>query len=73
MSDFLLVVPQGWIRINIEDATQIPGISAGAINSWVASGYFDILSTELVSLLPAGAVVLEAQVFNTDILLLRLE
>jgi hypothetical protein len=72
MSEFLLVIPEGWTQISMDAATQIPGVSAGGINSWIGSNYFDIMTSELSSLFPPGAVVLEAQVFNGETLLVRL-
>lgn len=74
MSDFILVIPQGWTRLDLEATTLIPGVSIPAIENWIASGYLTIMAQELINggILPADTIILEAQIFNGEMLLVRL-
>jgi hypothetical protein len=74
MSDFLLVVPPDWTKVDLEAACLISGVSIPAIESWIGSRYFDIMATELINggVLPEGSIILEAQIFNGETFLVRL-
>ncbi len=74
MSEFVMVIPPSWTRLDLEAACLIPGVSIPAIENWIASQYLEIMATELMNggVLPVGSIILEAQIFNGEMLLVRL-
>lgn len=66
MSDFLLIVPEGWTELNLDAVTQIPGVSTSALENWIANGQMEYITASLVDggLLPIESVVVDAKLFN---------
>lgn len=74
MSNFLLVAPEGWTQLDMAVCAQIPGVSNAAIENYVSSNALATLATELINggVLPTDSVILEAQTFNGEVLLVKL-
>ena len=74
MSNFVLVVPEGWTQLDLDVCIQAPGVTLLAIQTYIASLALDTLAIELINggILPAGSIILEAQVFNGETFLVRL-
>lgn len=74
MSDFLLIVPEGWTSIDLDAATQVPGISISGIENWIANNQMEYITVSLVDggIIAPEAIVLEAKLFNGTTFAVRL-
>lgn len=74
MSDFLMIVPEGWTKLDIDACQVIPGVTLATIDSYINSQAFGVLANELINggILPEGSVIIEAILFNGEIFLVRL-
>lgn len=70
MSDFVLVIPEGWIQIDLAEVT----LRTNATGEMVASMMPDTLAQMLVEveLLPPESAIAEFQVFDNSYFVLRL-
>lgn len=74
MSDFLLVIPQGWVQLDWNVACSHPAINADAIDLWVQSSQQPYLAELLVEvgLLQPGQTILDAKLIDDEYFLVKL-
>lgn len=73
MSEFLFIIPSGWTQLPIGIIDLIPsGISA--VQGWVDQGNATELTNALrdAGQLPANQYIIEAKLFNGDMLVVRI-
>lgn len=74
MSDFLLVIPEGWTQLNWETAFNHPLMSPPAVEEWIQSTQYDYLTQLLVESgsLTEGQTVVQAKLIDNAYFLVRL-
>ena len=74
MSEFLLIVPEGWTQLDLDVCQVLPGVTLAALESYIRDQSLVALATELINggVLPADSVINEAQIINGQIFLVRL-
>ena len=72
MSSFLLVVPDDWTQLNLEEALAIPGSSLAVLKAYIQDNNFATLAEVVAPMLPAGAVITAAQIINDEAFIVQL-
>lgn len=75
MSDFLLVIPEGWTSLDWQFVTNnLDGMSMANVNGWIGSGQLESIETPLkgAGLIPADASVVEAKLIDDAYFMVRL-
>lgn len=67
MSDFLLVVPECWVQIDLDYAcSQIPDLNMGNVDNWISTSQFNYIEVPLkqLGLIPENKTVVSAKRFE---------
>lgn len=67
MSDFLLVVPEGWVQIDLDYVcSQIPDLNMGNVDNWISTSQFNYIEIPLkqLRLIPEDKTVISAKRFE---------
>lgn len=74
MQDFILVVPEGWIPIDLPAFTLTPGVSVPGIQNWIASNQLPYLADALVEagMLTPDTSIYAAKMFDDTNLVIML-
>lgn len=68
MSDFGLIIPEGWTTIDFNVMSTLPNeLSTTAINNFITGGMINYITEELIriNLIPADKVVVDAKLFDS--------
>lgn len=73
MSEFLLIVPEGWLEVDWVIAGANPDLSVTAVTEWCLTGQYGYLDTILkdMGLIPLESYLLEAKLLG-ETLVVRL-
>lgn len=75
MSEFLFVIPEGWIEVDWATASAAnPQLNPVNIEAWSAQGRLDYISDALVAqnMLQPGDVIIDAKLFNGEVFAIKL-
>ncbi len=74
MSEFLLIIPEGWTQLDWETAFNHPSMNVAAVEEWIQTSQLDYLTQLLIEsgALPAGQLVTQARVIDNAYLLVKL-
>lgn len=74
MSEFLLVIPEGWTQLDWNAVSNLYGMDYTGVMNTISIGYYGDMDTGLkeAGLIPADVTVVEAKLIDNTYFLVRL-
>ena len=66
MSDFLLVIPEGWTQLDWQVVSSLPDLNKGNVDNWISTSQFEYLANPLkdAGLIPVDSIVTSAKLID---------
>jgi hypothetical protein len=68
MSDFLMIVPDGWVELDTNTIINVGGLDPNTISSWFSEGIYHELAGFMENMgipLPVGQMITAGKVFDS--------